>query len=216
MAKKKAISKNRPENQILKLRISLEGTEPLVWREVLVPSYFTLEALHSIVQLVMGWQMSHLYDFEIDGQRYSEPDEFDELPSKSLASSISAALNGETSFRYTYDFGDSWRHLIEVKEVTTIDDGFNYPICIDGENACPPEDCGGIPGFEDLKEKLANKKDPEHKEMLRWVGGYFNPKSFDANRINRDMLWAVDWRGEPNSQGLYHPFHESEDESSGW
>jgi hypothetical protein len=66
MAKKKTVP--RQHDQIFKLRISLEGTEPLVWRQVLVPGIFTLEALHYVFQLVMGWQMKHLYDFEITGQ----------------------------------------------------------------------------------------------------------------------------------------------------
>ena len=210
-SKKKVLRTVGVEDQIFKLRISLEGPEPLVWRQVLVPGIFTLEALHSVFQLVMGWQMKHLYDFEITGQRYSEPDEFNDIPTKSVASSLTAALNGEKSFAYNYDFGDGWRHLVQVEDVVSREDEFNYPICVGGENACPPEDCGGFPGFEELKQKLDNKKDPEHKEMLRWVGGYFDPKTFDANRINRDMLWMIDWRREPNDQGLYLPFNAGDE-----
>ncbi len=209
--KKIGLRKVGNEEQIFKLRISLEGTEPLVWREVMIPGIFTLEALHSVLQLVVGWQMKHLYDFEIAGQRYSEPDEFNDIPTKSVASSLTSALNGEKSFVYNYDFGDGWRHHVQVEDVLSRKDEFNYPIYLGGENACPPEDCGGFPGFEDLKQKLADKKDSEHKEMLRWVGGYFDPNSFDANRINRDMLWMIDWRREPNDQGLYLPFNTEGD-----
>jgi hypothetical protein len=204
--KKETPRKTLAKEKIYHLHIGLDGTTPLVWREVLVPGTFTLEALHSVFQLVMGWQMSHLYDFEIAGARYSEPDEFDDIPTKPVTKSLAAAIGDEKSFAYNYDFGDGWRHIVEVKAILPRDE-FNYPLCIGGGKACPPEDCGGLPGFEEFKEQIANTKDPEHRRMLIWVGGYFDPKSFDANRINRDMLWMIDWSRKPNDQGLYLPFN---------
>lgn len=206
MAKKSDFRK-RPQDQIFTLHISLEGTSPVVWRRLMVPGLFTLDKLHSVLQLVMGWQMSHLYDFEIKGERYAEPDDFDETKVKSLAAGLASAVKDQKTFFYNYDFGDGWRHKVTVEDVHARDEMFNYPICIGGENACPPEDCGGAPGFDELKKTLANKKNPEYKERLQWVGGYYDPKSFDANRINRDMLWMVDWNSDPNDQGLYLPFN---------
>lgn len=192
--------------QVFRLHISLSGTLPIVWRRVLVPGHFTLVALHSIIQHTMGWQMSHLYDFQIGKSRFSEPDEYDTHPIKSVSTSIESALKEIKTFAYNYDFGDSWQHEIKVEEVESPEEVFRYPICIGGENACPPEDCGGFPGYENLKEAVSNKKHPEHVELLSWVGGYFNPEAFDANRVNRDFLWNINWAAKPNDQGLYIPF----------
>jgi hypothetical protein len=147
--------------QVFQLHVSLKETEPLVWRRIMVPGFFTLEALHSILQITMGWQMSHLYDFQIGEARYAAPDEFDETPVKSLASSISAALRDQKTFAYNYDFGDSWQHEILVEALTGRDETMHYPICIGGEKACPPEDCMGTPGYEELKKKISNPKHPE-------------------------------------------------------
>lgn len=207
MAKKKIDFRKKPEDQIFKLHIALEGTEPLVWRRALVPGLFTLEALHSVLQLVMGWQMTHVYDFCIGKERYAEPDEFDRKPVRSPNATLAAALSNETSFVYNYDFGDDWHHKISVEEVVVRDECVNYPICIGGENACPPEDCGGIGGYEELKQVIQDAKHPRHKELMQWLGGYFTPESFDANRINRDMLWMIDWELGANDQGLYLPFN---------
>lgn len=167
---------------------------------------FSLEALHSVLQLTMGWQMGHLYDFVIDDKRYAEPDDFDETAVEALNTSLGEAIQNNKSLIYNYDFGDDWRHSILVEDKLPRDEKFNYPICVGGENACPPEDCGGIPGFAELKLKVADPKHEDHNAMMRWLGGYYNPYSFDPNRINRDLLWNIDWRGEPNDQGLYLPF----------
>lgn len=202
---KKTDFRKKLQDQIYTFHISLPDTDPLVWRRVLVPGIFTLEALHSVFQFAMGWQMSHLYDFKIDGKRYSDPDEFDRVPVKSVASTIAATVTDQMSFIYNYDFGDDWRHVVKVEEIAERKEGVNYPICIAGENACPPEDCHGVPGYSELKKIISSPKHPEHQEMMQWLGGYFDPKTFDPNRINRDMLWMIDWEDSPNDQGLYLP-----------
>jgi hypothetical protein len=207
MAKKKISRKLKVvENTAFKMRVVLNGTNPLVWRQIIVPADLTLNAFHSVLQLIMGWQMTHLFDFEIDGKRYAEPDDFDEKMPKSLHSILSDVLKDQKSFSYNYDFGDGWRHTIDVEEILPAQSQPVRPMCTGGENACPPEDCGGMPGFEDLKKILSNPNNPEYDERLSWLGGYYSPFSFDPNRINRDMLWLVDWTGEPNNQGLYIPF----------
>lgn len=211
-AKKSVGFQKRPQDQIFKLHLSLPGTEPLVWRRVLVPGHFTLEALHSVFQLAMGWQMSHLYDFGIGGARFAEPDEFEELEARSLASTLASVASNQKSFIYNYDFGDGWQHQVMVEDIVVRDERFNYPVCIGGENACPPEDCGGFPGYESLKKIIADSSNSEFAEMMQWLGGYFDPRSFDPNRINRDMLWMIDWRREPNDQGLYLPFNATDEE----
>jgi hypothetical protein len=96
-------------------------------------------------------------------------------------------------FIYEYDFGDGWRHQIQIEKIMMADERVNYPICLGGELACPPEDCGGTGGYANLLEQLKNPKDPEHDSSHTWVGGFFDPKSFDPNHINREHLWMKRW-----------------------
>lgn len=213
MAKRAAAGsrlKSVSPEKIYQFHIALEHTEPLVWRRILVSSEFSLQALHSVLQMTMGWQMSHLYGFTVGKKIYSEPDDFARTQFGEVTTKISAAIGLEKSFRYDYDFGDDWRHVITVEAMLDRDPSFNYPICIGGANACPPEDCGSIPGFENLKAALSDKDHAEHDDLLMWVGGYFDFTAFDPNRINRDMLWMTDFGSGPNDQGLYHPYKEDD------
>jgi len=92
-------------------------------------------------------------------------------------------IEGKTSkIEYTYDFGDNWRHTIELEEILEPVKGFKYPFCVDGERACPPEDCGGPSGYMELLEKLFDPSDPEHEDIVAWVdsihGSTFHPEQF--------------------------------------
>lgn len=207
MAKKKLPSKKSPL-KIYILNATLEATSPVVWRKLMVDGSFSLEALHSVLQLVFGWQMSHLYEFQIGKTRYSMPDDDSSFQIEDVDIEIQDAVGTEDHFFYNFEFGDGWRHKVNVEAVVQANDIFQYPIRVDGANACPPEDCGGAPGFANLKEAISNPEHPEHDEILRWLGGYYNPYSFDANRINRDLLSSIDWRKQPNDQGLYLPFQD--------
>ncbi|MBW6484102.1 MAG: plasmid pRiA4b ORF-3 family protein [Vicingaceae bacterium] len=88
----------------------------------------------------------------------------------------------------TYDFGDSWKHLIKVENFLQKEKNVKYPICIDGELNCPPEDCGGVWGFYELLETIKNKKHPEHEEMLEWLGGQYDEEYFDKELVNKRLL----------------------------
>lgn len=99
-------------------------------------------------------------------------------------------IKDSSKFSYTYDFGDGWHHVIEIVKVLEHDPHMNYPAYIAGENACPPEDCGGPYGFENLKKALAGKDGKQKNEALSWVKGFYDPKTFDPNFINRYLLWA--------------------------
>ncbi len=91
---------------------------------------------------------------------------------------------------YDYDFGDGWSHELRIEKRLAADPRLSYPLCIGGARACPPEDCGGTHGYERLLEALADSDDAEHDDMLRWLGGHFDPESFDVNRTN-DALRAL-------------------------
>lgn len=191
--------------KIYMLHVAIRGTTPLVWRRILVDGKFTLLALHSVIQHAFGWQMSHLYEFQIGDVVYSDPlydDEFNESQDANIT--IKKAITSD-NFEYRYDFGDGWQHDIYVEDIVPAKKVYSYPLCIGGKNACPPEDCGGTSGFARFKASLIDVTDPEHEDNLRWVGGYYDPTSFDANRVNRDFFRAINWKAKPNKDGLYLP-----------
>ncbi len=178
-------------SKVVQLRIQLVETEPLVWRRVLVPLDFKLSKLHELIQVVMGWNASHLYEFRFGA------DQFGPEGNKSDKSiKLTDLIKDECQkFSYIYDFGDHWEHEIIVEKISNADLGFRYPICTGGESACPPDDCGGIPGYNELKEKIArDPRDKERIETMRWLGGFFDPNAFDPNQVNRNFLWHWDWK----------------------
>jgi hypothetical protein len=189
MAKKKTISNKTPK--VFELTITLQDTSPLVWRKILTHEFIALDELHMLIQITMGWENSHLFDFRINKKIYADREsalEMNTLPMDGLQ--LCDVLGDTKKFIYTYDFGDGWVHEIKVSKTLDHDPRMNYPACIGGENACPPEDCGGIPGFEDLKSTLAGKESQEKDELLTWLGGFYNPTTFDPNFVNKYLLWT--------------------------
>jgi hypothetical protein len=171
----------------LKMKISLRGTDPIIWRNVLVPGAMPLNKLHSVIQAAMGWQDSHLHVFEINGQRYGvldlEPEE-EEADLDEYGVQVHGLLNEGDRFTYEYDFGDSWIHDIEVEAVNKIDGPAGIATCLDGARACPPENCGGTSAFADFVEIMADPAHPGHQEMVSWFGGSFDPEFFDLSETN--------------------------------
>jgi len=168
-----------------------EVADPPVWRRLLIPAAMPLSRLHDVIQAAMGWQDCHLHCFT-DGQRtYGLPDpELEFTDERSVRFGDLDLGNG--GLRYTYDFGDDWEHDIVVESVGTAEDGERYPRCIGGEGACPPENCGGAPGYEHLREILADPGDEEHDDMLTWLGldhaAEFDPAAFDVDAVNRRLV----------------------------
>ncbi|MGD2070940.1 MAG: SEC-C metal-binding domain-containing protein, partial [Gemmatimonadota bacterium] len=177
-----------PARTVHRIHLTLEDVDPPVWRRFEVPSDLCLDELHAVVQAVMGWEDYHLYNFEADGIAYGEPDEdgwldFEdpEIPLEEVAARPGATL------RYTYDFGDEWRHELTVEAIEPA--GPDRPLirCLEGGGACPPEDCGGPGGYEDLLEALGDP-DAEHAETWRaWAGEDYDPERFDPAEANRRL-----------------------------
>ena len=190
-----------PRPKAITLRIELLEVAPLVWRRVLAPDNWTLASLHHYLQWVMGWTDSHAHEFEVatglvapdwwirEAGSESEASRYRDERRVSVAAVISE-LGPRGEFQYHYDMGDGWEHRIVIEAVpaSTIGDA-PLPICVAGENACPPEDVGGPHGYARFLEILANRKDEEHEDTARWIGGVFDPNGFDLNRVNRD------WKG---------------------
>ncbi|MGL6225999.1 MAG: plasmid pRiA4b ORF-3 family protein [Thermoguttaceae bacterium] len=164
------------------LKITLLDTKPPIWRRFVVPSNINLGELHYIIQSVMGWHDSHLHAFDIGNEYYGNTD--DDLPEEKYTLEEVASSKG-TTFKYQYDFGDSWDHKIVVENTDYTNPDFPYPIyCIKGAGACPPEDCGGVWGFYDFCEAMADPKHPEHRGLKSWFGGKYDPAEFSIDVIN--------------------------------
>lgn len=176
--------------KILQLKITLEGTKPPVWRRVLIESSATFDDLHWVIQHSFGWTNSHLHEFTVAGASIGPLPEEPEYPENtpdfdSHKTRLSQFLEKEgQTIQYMYDFGDDWMHKLKVEKILPKEKGKKYSMCIDGAMNCPPDDCGGIYRYEDFKKAVSDKKHPEHKEMLDWVGGYFNPEEFDIEKVN--------------------------------
>jgi len=92
---------------------------------------------------------------------------------------------------YEYDFGDGWEHTIEVQKILEPESGVEYPVCLGGKKACPPEDCGGIWGYYELLDAIADPKHDRHDELREWLGGEFDPDAFDLEEVNAVL---AQWR----------------------
>ncbi len=170
---------------LLQVRITLTDVDdPPVWRRVVIPAAYSLDRLHAVIQAAMGWQDYHLHAFRVGKVSYGPPDPDDEL---GYLDERKFRLGELTANRisYEYDFGDSWEHELVIEERMTAADGALYPVCVAGEGACPPEDCGGGYGFAELKALLAGPPSTEREEMLEWAGGEYDPSRFDLAAASR-------------------------------
>ena len=180
--------------QIFQFRLSLEGIRPEVWRRVAVPSDFTLAQLHRVIQAAMGWQDYHLHEFIVSGRTYGVPDpDYDidrDVIDDRTAHLRDLNLSPGTRVAYLYDFGDNWRHIVELEDVLSVGSEAAIPVCLAGEHATPPEDVGGVSGYEEFLEILADPSHEEHEHMRSWVGRRFDPEYFSNEEANRRLRKA--------------------------
>ena len=173
---------------IYQLRIELADIEPPIWRSVQVPSSLTLDKFHRILQATMGWVDYHLHLFEIDGVTYGELDPDDSWAEDVVEErhvKLAEVVQREgTSFGYAYDMGDGGEHDVELTAIGAPDPHISYPVCIDGARNCPPEDCGGPLGYENLLAAVGDPPDPEFRELRDWIGGAYDAEAFDLARVN--------------------------------
>ena len=181
-------------SQVYQFKITLMGTKPPIWRRIQVPKTYTFWDLHVAIQDAMGWLDYHLHEFEIPHPSTDltvnigiPDDEFGREVIPGWETKIADYFSRENqSAVYTYDFGDDWRHKIELEKILPTEKGVKYPLCIKGRRACPPEDCGGVWGYGDFLEIIKDPNHEEHQEMLEWAGGEFDPEHFDAKEVRFD------------------------------
>ena len=173
---------------VYQLKITLDGITPPIWRRVHVTSDSSLGDLHDIIQAAMGWDNSHLHVFTIGKKTYGPSDDADDCEwMDELEFCLDDALpKGRNRAEYTYDFGDSWVHTVEVEKRLPIDEDKEYPLCIDGARACPPEDCGGIGGYARAVAAMSNPDSPEHSNLTEWLGDW-DPEHFSIEEVNESL-----------------------------
>jgi len=174
------------------LRIQLEEISPLIWREVEVPDSLSLAALHEVIQQSMGWENYHLYEYLINGERYgvNDPDfDYGDPVNEAGKLKIKDALKNQEDFiNYCYDFGDSWQHTVILKSIKP--GNINKIKCLSGARSCPPEDVGGVWGYENLCEVMSNPEHEEYEDMCEWAGEDFDPERFDLKQVNKNITSA--------------------------
>lgn len=178
-------------DQIARIRISLDDIRPAIWRRVELPISNSLKTLHLAIQAVMLFENYHLFRFDIGEASYGIrfDDDYMDPPTRDAGNLRLAKLTerGVTAFTYTYDFGDDWRHSILIEEVLPADPALDYPRFVDGARRAPPEDVGGLPGFEEFLKAMTKPRHPERKSVLQWYGRPFDPEDISPDEIHARM-----------------------------
>ena len=190
---------------IYQLKVTLNGIRTPIWRRVLVPADITLEYVHYVIQIAMGWTNSHLHQF-IVGQTYfgePHPDYGLQMQDERLMYLGQIAPREGFKCRYEYDFGDSWMHTLLVEKILEPEQGRLYPVCVKGRRACPLEDVGGIWGYMHFLEATSDPEHPDYpaEDLLEWAGGEFDPEAFDLEETNEVLRKLGELRTTPD--GLF-------------
>jgi hypothetical protein len=176
--------KTSAAKSVISLKVTLRGTKPPVWRRLLVPGAMTLGDLHHAVQAAMGWHDSHLHAFDIDSRQYGDRSSVDDVADENRLTLNGLTKSGIARFDYTYDFGDDWEHIVAIEKTQPALEGKSYPTCVAGARNCPPEDCGGCWGYQQLLEVLADPTHPEHAEQIESIDEDFDPNEFSIENAN--------------------------------
>ena len=195
-AKKRAVDLTAP---IYQLKITLARIAPPIWRRIQVKDC-TLDKLHEHIQTAMGWTNSHLHHFKIGEQLYGDPmlmaENFGEMGYEDSTLTMLTDILPESGrrfrFEYEYDFGDGWEHEVLFEKYLSAEKGTRYPLCLEGARACPPEDVGGVFGYQEYLEAMADPDHEQHEEFMEWSGP-FDAEAFDAQAATTRMR-----RGLPN------------------
>lgn len=194
---------------LLRVRVGLVGSAPEIWRLLEVDGDVRLDEFHEVLQIVMGWQNSHLHDFEDTdpfgrwspkmgpeprrwGPAFLGEDDEDVLVEDEFT--LRQVLSEERPLFYTYDFGDRWVHSVVLVETVLKTPSDSAAVVVCGEGRCPLEDSGGIDGYLELLDVLADPSREEYAELAAWVTGMtgipaaaFDPTVFDIDGVNEEL-----------------------------
>jgi len=183
------------------LKITLNEIEPVIWRRFAVSGDISLDRLHDVIQIIMGWLDYHLHEFFIDGDCYTEnPESLEDGKQEGKFRLCDLVKRKGTKFEYLYDFGDNWEHHLVLEKTNYVVEGHEAKIiCMDGERTCPPEDVGGITGYIDFCEAILDDKHPRYAEFKEWYldsnvsDGQFDREYFDPEKVNLELLRYQRW-----------------------
>ena len=178
----------RQNRAVYQFTVTLRNIHPPIWRRIQVWEDARLAQLHRALQMVMGWEDYHLYEFRIGGNIYAVPDLEDErkiIDVKRIRVHDVLQRVG-TEVKYVYDLGDYWQHDLLLEDILQPGADTPYPRCIAGERNCPPEDVGGSVGYEDYLDAMADPEHEEHEDMIQWRGP-FDVEAFSVEEINKQL-----------------------------
>jgi len=186
------------------LKIRLLEIQPEIWRRFVVPAGISLDRLHDVIQIVMGWADSHLHEFTIGKNRYTEDPESKEHGLECGRYRLGDLIKQKgRTFRYLYDFGDSWEHEVIIEDSRYYNPKLQSEIeCLDGARACPPEDVGGVPGYYEFCKALKDPHHEEHESYKEWIFGFpyfesdFDSERFETQKMNYELLKYLRWSRE--------------------
>jgi hypothetical protein len=176
------------DRNIAVLRVELQDIEPLIWRRVAVRTSIALAGLHAIIQAAMGWEDNHLWEFRLGQRRYSltitDDPEWNERITDAAGVTLESLLStGVAEIGYLYDMGDNWEHRVIGEKLKQAEPGLLYPQFLGGERRCPPEDCGGFPGYYEFLGNITLKQSKKRKAALEWYGGQYDPDDIGEQQI---------------------------------
>jgi hypothetical protein len=181
------VKRAKPE-KIYQLKVSLKDARPPIWRCIQVRGDVTLAKLHRILQTTMGWHDGHLHQFILGRTYYGVPSEdafFDMDTQDERKARLDQLLaSPKQKMDYEYDFGDGWEHEILLEKILPPEPKVRYPRCIAGARACPPEDCGGVSGYEGFLQAIRDPNHEEHEDCLEWIGRAFDPEEFELEEVD--------------------------------
>lgn len=183
--------KKEKGKQVYTFKVTLEGSDPPIWRRFQIEADATLGDLHDALQGVMGWTDDHLHEFIIRRRSYGmvDPDDMNLERYLDEEDFILRDLfkRKDFAFTYIYDFGDCWHHEIIFEDKSEANPEVTYPLCIDGARSCPPEDCGGMYGYYNMLDILQDPSDEEYETYREWLSEDFDPEFFDIDLVNKDL-----------------------------
>lgn len=177
---------------IYQIKIQLSTVSPTVWRRLMVPNDLFLHDLHKVIQTSMGWENAHLHQFKknerIFGIADDEPELSDRFMDYTSIRLMDILKKTGDSMQYIYDFGDYWQHEITLEDIQAPDKSSYYPVCLSGERNCPPEDCGGPPGYHQMLKVLNHPGHPDREALMDWLDEDWEPEEFDLEYTNNLLL----------------------------
>ncbi len=177
--------KKNKKKRIYHFYIVLLDIEPKIWRRFSIQADKSLYDLHYAIQVVMSWEFMHLAEFKIHNYTYTDPSYTSEKTDKDYhkykINTFIQTVN--QSFRYNYNHIEGWEHELILEKITEETD-HDYEICLEGERACPPENCGGLIGYKQILEIIASQEGKEYQDLIKWLGPNYNPELFDPELVN--------------------------------